>query len=97
MVPNDTNGLAIPVKLPIRGPRGPAGHPGEPGLPGENGVPGLPGLPGKFLDNFVLYLSFPQKTIPIPRVCYPNDVLLNLVEAESQAVAQFGIGLIRNI
>ena len=57
VVPNDTNGLAIPVKLPIRGPRGPAGHPGEPGLPGENGVPGLPGLPGKFLDNFVLNLS----------------------------------------
>ena len=56
VVPNDTNGLAVPVKLPIRGPRGPQGHPGEPGLPGENGMPGLPGLPGEYLLCGILIL-----------------------------------------
>ena len=38
--------LALPVKLPVRGPRGPPGSPGEPGDRGEDGLPGLPGLPG---------------------------------------------------
>jgi len=38
--------LAMPVKLPVRGPRGPQGLDGEPGERGEDGLPGLPGLPG---------------------------------------------------
>ena len=61
VVPNDTNGLAIPVKLPIRGPRGPPGHPGEPGLPGENGMPGLPGLPGKVSCRLFCLLAEKEK------------------------------------
>jgi len=39
-------GGALPVKLPIRGPRGPPGTPGEKGPRGDDGLPGLPGLPG---------------------------------------------------
>ena len=41
------DGLNLPVKLPIRGPRGPPGLPGENGEKGEDGMPGLPGLPGR--------------------------------------------------
>lgn len=44
-------GGALPVKLPIRGPRGPPGVAGERGPRGEDGLPGLPGAPG---ENSVL-------------------------------------------
>lgn len=39
-------GINLPVKLPVRGPRGPPGDSGAPGIPGSDGNPGLPGRPG---------------------------------------------------
>ena len=44
--PDDLAQSALPVSLPIRGPRGPPGKDGDTGFPGEDGMPGLPGLPG---------------------------------------------------
>lgn len=40
------DGISLPLKLPLRGPRGPPGTPGPKGDRGEKGDRGDPGVPG---------------------------------------------------
>jgi len=55
---DEENLTALPVKLPIRGPRGPPGLAGEAGVPGKNGMEGLPGIPGISVMQAVNRIAF---------------------------------------